>query len=98
MNKLLVCTVLLALLAVGVESFRVPRQTDEEQGTITKITDAFRTYYNKAVDTASGYLEKIRGLKIEEKATNLYTETKTVVRTYAEIFQDQLYHALYAHQ
>lgn len=57
------------LCHAGVESFRVPRQTDEEQGTITKITDAFRTYYNKAVDTASGYLEKIRGLKIEEKAT-----------------------------
>lgn len=53
----------------GAESFRVPRQTDEEQGTVTKITDAFRSYYNKAVDTASGYLEKVRGLKIEEKAS-----------------------------
>lgn len=57
------------LCHAGVESFRVPRQADEEQGTMTKITDAFRSYYNKAVDTASGYLEKIRGLKIEEKAT-----------------------------
>lgn len=57
------------LRRTGAESFRVPRQTDEEQGTVTKITDAFRSYYNKAVDTASGYLEKIRGLKIEEKAT-----------------------------
>lgn len=56
------------LRRAGAESFRVPRQTDEEQGTVTRITDAFRSYYNKAVDTASGYLEKIRGLKIEEKA------------------------------
>lgn len=98
MNKLLVVTVLLALLAVGAESFRVPRQSDEEQGTVTKITDAFTSYYNKAVDTASGYLEKIRGLKIEEKAKNLYKETKMVMRTYAEILQDQFYHALYAQQ
>lgn len=98
MNKLLVVTVLLALLAVGAESFRVPRQTDEEQGTVAKITDTFRSYYNKAVDTASGYLEKIRDLKIEEKATNLYTETKSVVMTYAEILHDQLYHAMYAQQ
>lgn len=56
------------LYYAGAESFRVPRQTEEEQGTLSQITDVFRSYYSKAVDAASGYLEKIKGLKIEEKA------------------------------
>lgn len=52
----------------GAESFRVPRQTDEEQGTLTKITGTLRSYYDSAVNTASGYMDKIKGLKVEEKA------------------------------
>lgn len=56
------------LRRAGVESFRVTRQADEEQGTLSKIADTFTSYYNKAVDTASDYLERIKGLKIEEKA------------------------------
>ncbi|XP_056879247.1 apolipoprotein C-II [Takifugu flavidus] len=98
MSKLLAITALLVLLVVGAESFRVPRETDEEQGTLSRITDSFRSYYSRAVNAASAYLEGIKGLKFEEKAKNLYSDTKTVVRTYAEIVQDQLYHALYAQQ
>ncbi|XP_041844666.1 apolipoprotein C-II [Melanotaenia boesemani] len=92
MNKLLVITVLVALLALSAESFRVPRQAEEEQGTLTKITDAVKGYYDDAVDTVSGYVESIKGLKLEEKAKNLYTDTTTAVVTYAGIVQDQLYH------
>lgn len=52
----------------GAESFRVPRQAEEEQGPLGRIGDTFRSYYSKALNTASGYLEAIRGLKIEERA------------------------------
>ncbi|XP_042281101.1 apolipoprotein C-II [Thunnus albacares] len=98
MNKLLVITVLVALLALSAESFRVTRQTEEEQGTLTKITDTVKSYYDEAINTASGYLDSIRGLKLEEKAKNLYTDTTTVVSTYAGIVQDQLYHIFYQQQ
>ncbi|CAK6959081.1 apolipoprotein C-II [Scomber scombrus] len=98
MNKLLVITVLVALLALSAESFRVPRQAEEEQGTLSKITDTIKSYYSGAVNTASGYLDDIKGLKLEEKAVNLYTDTTTVVSTYAGIMQDQLYHIFYAQQ
>ncbi|KAI9523996.1 hypothetical protein NQZ68_020957 [Dissostichus eleginoides] len=130
MNKLLVITVLVALLAPNAESFRVKRQTEdtegvveaevvpevvaevevepevvaevevvpevvEEQGSLAKFTDTVKSYYSDAVNTASEYLENIKGLKLEEKAKNLYTETTNVVTTYAGIMQDQIYHGLY---
>ncbi|CAG6014835.1 apolipoprotein C-II isoform 2-T2 [Menidia menidia] len=98
MNKLLVISVLIALLALSAESFRVPRQAEEEAGTLSKLTDAVKSYYDGAVDTVSGYVESIKGLKLEEKAKNLYTDTTTVVSTYAGIMQDQLYHILYNQQ
>ncbi|XP_013872746.1 apolipoprotein C-II [Austrofundulus limnaeus] len=92
MNKLLVVTVLVALLALTAESFRVPRQAEEEEGTLSKITDTVKSYYDSALNTVSGYVESIKGLNLEEKAKNLYTETSTVVSTYAGIAQDQIYH------
>ncbi|KAF7652175.1 hypothetical protein LDENG_00100160 [Lucifuga dentata] len=98
MNKLLVLTVLVALLAVSAESFRMPRQTleeEEERGTLTKITDAFRSYYETAVDKAIGSLESINSLKLEEKAKNVYDETTKAVSTYFGIVQDQIYHIFY---
>ncbi|XP_068592491.1 apolipoprotein C-II [Cebidichthys violaceus] len=96
MNKLLVITVLVALLALSAESSRIPRQVEEEeQGTLTRITESIKSYYDNAVNTASGYLENIKGLKLEEKAQNLYTDTTTVMSTYAGIAQDQLYHIFY---
>jgi len=98
MNKLLVITVLVGLLAVNAESFRLRRQAEEEQGTLTKITGAVKSYYDDAINTATGYLDSIKGLKLEEKAQNLYTETSTVVSTYAGILQDQLYHIFYQPQ
>nr|QCP69311.1 apolipoprotein C2 [Lateolabrax maculatus] len=95
MNKLLVITVLVALLALNAESFRLAREAEEEQGTITKVTDIVKSYYDSAINTASGYLESIKGLKLEEKAKNLYTDTTTVLSTYAGILNDQLYHNFY---
>uniref|UniRef100_A0A1A7WV35 Apolipoprotein C-II n=2 Tax=Iconisemion striatum TaxID=60296 RepID=A0A1A7WV35_9TELE len=92
MNKLLVVAVLVAFLALSVESFRVPRQAEEEEGTLTKITGTVKSYYDSAVNTVSGYVDSIKGLKLEEKAKNLYDETTTVLGTYAGIAQDQLYH------
>lgn len=56
------------LFCAGAESFRVPRQTDEEVGTLTKITGTLRSYYDSAVNTASEYVDQIKGLKVEEKA------------------------------
>ncbi|XP_071062270.1 apolipoprotein C-II [Pseudochaenichthys georgianus] len=151
MNKLLVITVLVALLAHNAESFRVSRQAEDtevvvvveeevvvvpeevveevvpekvvpeevvpeevvevvteevvpeevveevvpEKGTMAKFTDSVKAYYSGAVNTASEYLEKIKGLKLEEKAKNLYTETTNVVTTYAGIMHDQIYHSMY---
>nr|XP_033496059.1 apolipoprotein C-II [Epinephelus lanceolatus] len=100
MNKLLVITVLVALLSLSAESFRMPRQAEaveeeEEVGTLTKVSGTIKSYYNNAIDTASGYLDSIRGLKIEEKAKNFYTETFSVITTYADILHDQLYHIVY---
>ncbi|RXN10254.1 apolipo C-II-like protein [Labeo rohita] len=69
MNKLLVITVVVAFLALGAESFRVPRQTEEEEkGTIATVVDTLRSYYDSSVDTASGYVETIKGYKLDEKA------------------------------
>ncbi|KAK5861893.1 hypothetical protein PBY51_017332 [Eleginops maclovinus] len=108
MNKLLVITVLVALLALNAESFRVSRQTEEEvevqrvepvepveEGTLTKLTDAVKSYYAGAVNTASEYLENIKGLKLEEKAKNLYSETTNIMSTYSGIMQDQMYYIFY---
>ncbi|XP_070691840.1 apolipoprotein C-II [Pempheris klunzingeri] len=96
MNHTLIITALVALLALNAESFRVVRQVEEEQGTLTKLTGGFKSYYDSAVNTASGYLESIKGLKLEEKAKNIYSDTTTVVSTYAGILQDQIYHLFYS--
>lgn len=90
MRTFLVVAVLIALLAVGAECARLPR--DAEEGTVTKVLDAFKGYYDQGITSASGYLESIKGMKLEEKAKNLFDETTTAVRTYAGIMQDQLYH------
>ncbi|KAM8847110.1 apolipoprotein C-II isoform 1-T2 [Synchiropus picturatus] len=99
MNKLLVITVLVTLLAINAESFRLVRQAEEEvPGPLTRLTNAFKSTYSNAVDTVSGYVESIKELKLEEKAKNFYTDTTTVLGTYAGIFQDQIYHIVYAQQ
>ncbi|KAK7157664.1 hypothetical protein R3I93_008992 [Phoxinus phoxinus] len=96
MNKLLAITVLIAFLALGAESFRVPRQAEEEEkGTIATVVDSLKSYYDQSVDTASSYVESIKGYKLEEKAKTLYDETVRAVSTYAGIFNDQVYHILY---
>lgn len=46
----------------------MPRQTvEEEVGTLTKITDTVKSYYEGSVNTASGYIDNIKGMKLEEK-------------------------------
>ncbi|KAM7421215.1 hypothetical protein PAMA_015391 [Pampus argenteus] len=97
MNKLLIITVLVALLALSAESFRMPRQAEEE-GTLSKISDTVKSYYNTAINSARGYAEDVKGLKLEEKASNLYHETTAALGTYFSIMQDQLYHILYQTQ
>ncbi|XP_051573883.1 apolipoprotein C-II-like [Myxocyprinus asiaticus] len=96
MNKLLAITVLIAVLALEAESFRMPRQAEEEKGTIATVMDTLKSYYDKSIDTASGYVETIKDYKLEEKAKNLYDETISAVSTYAGIFNDQLYHIFYS--
>nr|ACV40373.1 apolipoprotein C-II [Rachycentron canadum] len=98
MNKLLVVTVLVALFALSAESFRVSRQVEEEQGTVTRITDKVRTFYDSTVNTASEYLENVKGMKLEEKARSLLADPATIFTTYSNILQDQMYHLFYAQQ
>ncbi|XP_062394933.1 apolipoprotein C-II-like [Sardina pilchardus] len=90
MRNVLAFAVLFALLAVGAESFRVPRQAEE--GTVATVMDTLKSYYDSGIDSASGYLDSLKGMKLEEKAKNLFSETTTAVKTYAGIMQDQLYH------
>uniref|UniRef100_A0A3Q2YRQ0 Apolipoprotein C-II n=1 Tax=Hippocampus comes TaxID=109280 RepID=A0A3Q2YRQ0_HIPCM len=93
MNKLLVVTVLFALLAVSAEGFRMPRQAkDEERGPLTTFCNTIKSYYSEAVDTITDYVETVKGLKLEEKVKNFYTETTTILSTYNSILQDQLYY------
>ncbi|KAM6968093.1 apolipoprotein C-II [Aplochiton taeniatus] len=69
----------------------------EEQapGTLARITDSVKSYYDHSVNTATGYLDNIRGLKLEEKAKNMYDDTTRAVTTYFGIMQDQVYHIFY---
>ncbi|KAM9309105.1 apolipoprotein C-II [Pholidichthys leucotaenia] len=99
MNKFLGIAVLVALLSLSANSFRVLRQVEEEEeGTMTRITHAVKTYYSRAMDTANGYLETIKGMKLDEKAKNLYQDTANIISTYFNIAQDQAYHILYPQQ
>ncbi|XP_052000479.1 apolipoprotein C-II isoform X1 [Xyrauchen texanus] len=86
----------IGLTIVGAESFRMPRQAEEEKGTIANVMGTLKSYYDKSVDTASGYVDTIKGYKLEEKAKNLYDETVSAVTTYAGIFNDQIYHMFYS--
>ncbi|XP_023154724.1 apolipoprotein C-II [Amphiprion ocellaris] len=96
MNKLLVITVLVALLALNAEGFRVLRQAEEEeQGSLSKVASTIKSYYNSAVDTTSGYIESIKELKLEERATNLYNHVAEILSTYGGIVHDQAYHIVY---
>jgi len=71
---------------------------EEAPGTMTKMTNAVKYYYASSVDTATGYVESIRGLKLEEKAKNLYDDTSRAMTTYAGIMQDQMYHLFWPSQ
>ncbi|XP_058256317.1 apolipoprotein C-II [Hemibagrus wyckioides] len=100
MNKLVIVSVLIALLALGADSFRVPREIEEEEeeekGPVTMIMDKLKNYYDYSLGVAGSYVDTIKELKLDEKAKNLYEETTGAVRTYAGIFQDQLYHMVYS--
>ncbi|XP_060726815.1 apolipoprotein C-II [Tachysurus vachellii] len=98
MNKLVIVSILIALLALGAESFRVKRETkdEEEKGPVTALIDKLRNYYDYSLGVAGSYVDTIKDLKLDEKAKNLYEETTGAARTYAGIFQDQLYHMIYS--
>merc|ERR1712126_108298 len=96
MNKLVIAALAVTLLALSVESSRLPRQVPaEEKGTLAGITDYVSSYYDESINTLSSYIDSIRGLKLEEKVKNIYDETSKVVGTYAGIAQDQFYYLLY---
>merc|ERR1712212_1231229 len=92
MNKLLVITVLVALLALSAESFRIARQAEDEPaapGPVTQFTDGIKHYYDQTIDTANSYIESTK---------NLYDETVKAANTYYGIIYDQMYHAFYPQQ
>lgn len=62
-------TTLILFLCADAEGFRVQRQAveEEEQGTLSKFADKVKSFYQSTVDAASGYVENIRGYKIEDK-------------------------------
>ncbi|TSL40953.1 Apolipoprotein C-II [Bagarius yarrelli] len=97
MNKLVIVSVFIAVFALaGVESFRVPREVEEdEKGPVTHLIDKLKNYYDYSLEVAGSYVESVKELNLKEKAKNLYAETTGAVRTYAGIFQDQLYHMIY---
>ncbi|KAK2903087.1 hypothetical protein Q8A67_007800 [Cirrhinus molitorella] len=84
MNKLLAITVVIAFLALGGESFRVPREAEEEKGTIATVVDTLRSYYDSSIDTASGYVETIKGYKLDEKAKSYYDSSIDAASGYVE--------------
>lgn len=55
---------------VGVESFRVPRQTEEkeESGPVTLALEKLKNYYDYTRTIASSYVETIKDLKLDKKA------------------------------
>ncbi len=46
----------------------MPRQAEEEKGTIATVVDTLKSYYDQGIDTAGGYVETIKGYKLNEKA------------------------------
>ncbi|XP_061676703.1 apolipoprotein C-II [Syngnathoides biaculeatus] len=99
MMRLLAVTVLFGLLALRAEGFRMPRQVKEEEpGPFSMFTNTIKSYYSNMVDKINDCMDTIKGLKIDEKIKNLYTETSTIFVTYNGILQDQLYHVVYAPQ
>ncbi len=46
----------------------MPRQVEEEKGTIATVVDTLKSYYDQSIDTAGGYVETIKGYKLKEKA------------------------------
>uniref|UniRef100_A0A4W5M8D3 Apolipoprotein C-II n=1 Tax=Hucho hucho TaxID=62062 RepID=A0A4W5M8D3_9TELE len=95
MNKLLVITVLVTLLGLSAQGLRLPRQAEEEQGTLEKLTSAVKSYYETSISTATSWLDSIKGLKLEEKTKNAFVDTSMAVSTYSSILHDQVYHILY---
>jgi len=68
------------------------------KGPVTRVTEGIQHYYAQGVDTVNGYIESIKGLKLEEKAKNLYDESVKAGNTYYGIIYDQVYHAMYPQQ
>jgi len=79
-------------------SEQVAPESEVVKGPVTKITDGIQHYYAQGVDTVNGYIEGIKGLKLEEKAKNLYDESVKAGNTYYGIIYDQVYHAMYPQQ
>ncbi|XP_036393853.1 apolipoprotein C-II [Megalops cyprinoides] len=74
----------------------VAPEEPEGPGPFTMAFDAIRHAWDTSVDTAHGWLETVRGLKLEEKAKSLYEDTANAVTTYSGILHDQMYHLIYS--
>ncbi|KAG9334609.1 hypothetical protein JZ751_007432 [Albula glossodonta] len=72
-----------------------PEAPEEAAGPLTKVTDAVRAAWATSVDTATGWIESVKGWNLEEKAKTLYDDTTNAVTTYSGILQDQMYHLFY---
>ncbi|KAI1886305.1 hypothetical protein AGOR_G00212630 [Albula goreensis] len=72
-----------------------PEAPEEAAGPLTKVTDAVRAAWSTSVDTATGWIESVKGWNLEEKAKTLYDDTTNAVTTYSGILQDQMYHFFY---
>ncbi|CAL8258725.1 unnamed protein product [Boreogadus saida] len=88
MNKLIIITVLVSLVALSAESFSLPRQAVEEKTDIlTKITDGIKISY-----------ESLRGKNLRLEAENLFNDVTMVAFIQMYMIQERIYYLVYPEQ
>ncbi|CAL8359292.1 unnamed protein product [Arctogadus glacialis] len=88
MNKLIIITLLVSLVALSAESFRLPRQAVEEKTDIlTKITDGIKISY-----------EELPGKNLRLKAENLFNDVTMGAFMYMYMIQERIYYLVYPEQ
>ncbi|XP_048880348.1 apolipoprotein C-II [Brienomyrus brachyistius] len=95
MNKLLAIAVLVAVISYDAECLRIIREVTEE--TEATVADTLWSYWDNTFQTANGWMEQVKGWKLDEKAKDMYDDTTKAVTTYGAILQDQVYHLFYTH-
>ncbi|XP_030225337.1 uncharacterized protein LOC115553337 isoform X2 [Gadus morhua] len=88
MNKLIIITLLVSLVALSAESFRLPRQAVEEKTDIlTKITDGIKSSY-----------ERLPGKNLRLKAEALVDDVMMSAFMYMYMIQERIYYLVYPEQ